>query len=102
MAFLTRPIRLGSLVRTLRRRVRLIGSPVQASLDTPVEGSSAAGMLGISGWAFSAAAPVVEVQACLDGTPPRAVRYGLARKDVVAAFLGKAPLKCGYQDLIPL
>jgi len=81
---------------------RQIESPVKAWLDAPLEGSSITDVLAISGWAFSTAAPVVEVQACLDGTPPRAVRCGLARKDVLAVFPRQAPLECGYEDLIPL
>src|SRR5256885_4128029 len=52
----------------------------KAWLDAPREGSTAGGVLAISGWAFSTAAPVVEVQARLDGTLPRALRYGIDRK----------------------
>src|SRR5256885_3740523 len=74
----------------------------KAWLDAPREGSTAGGVLAISGWAFSTAAPVVEVQARLDGTLPRALRYGMARNDVFAAFRGQAPLECGYEDVMPL
>jgi GT2 family glycosyltransferase/glycosyltransferase involved in cell wall biosynthesis len=76
-------------------------SPIEIMLELP-EGSSVAGAIEVSGWAFSRAGPVVEVSATVDGGAACSLRYGIARADVVVVFPDWAPLYCGYAGRVPI
>jgi GT2 family glycosyltransferase len=77
-------------------------SLIEASLDVPAEDSTVAGVVEVSGWAFSLDAPIVAVEASVDGTAASALQCGLERADVATAFPNRAPLQCGYHGQLSL
>jgi len=62
--------------------------PTLAAIEAPVAGASAAGAVVISGWALG---PKIEsVAIAIDGAAPQIAKYGAARPDVCALFVGYA------------
>ena len=91
--------------RRVRGRLRLPPPPTvfRGFVDMPAEGASVSGVIEVSGWVFSSAAPVVLVEAFLDDFYLGRLKYGVERADVSAAYPEEAPLACGYRDrLVPL
>ncbi|HEX8072766.1 MAG TPA: glycosyltransferase [Pyrinomonadaceae bacterium] len=87
----------------LGRRARLPVRPVfYGRVETPTEAASVVGELRIEGWVFSAAAPVVRVEAFLDDRYLGRLNYGLKRADVAAAYPALARAECGFSEVVPL
>jgi GT2 family glycosyltransferase len=80
-----------------RSRARLLKSTeVVGELESPGEGSLAPGSVEISGWAYSTAAPIVGIDAFIDGMPLGTLYYGQPRPDI-SAYPLELPLNCGYR-----
>lgn len=79
-----------------KSRTRLRNSAdVVGKLESPAEGSLAPGLVEISGWAHSTAAPIVGIEVFIDGMPLGNLDYGQLRPDV-SAYPFKIPINCGY------
>jgi O-antigen biosynthesis protein len=65
-------------------------------LESPAEASLVPGFVEISGWAHSSTAPIMEVEAFIDGVPLGALDFGRAREDV-SAYPSQTPINCGYR-----
>lgn len=81
---------------SLKSRTNLRDSAdVVGELESPAEASLAPGFVEISGWAHSTTAPIVGVEAFIDGIPLGTLFYGQARPDV-SAYPLQVPINCGY------
>ncbi|HEV7797948.1 MAG TPA: glycosyltransferase, partial [Pyrinomonadaceae bacterium] len=69
---------------------------ILGELESPVEGSVAPGYVEISGWAHSTAAPIVEIDAFIDGMPLGTLYHGQPRPDI-SAYPLQVPINCGYR-----
>lgn len=65
-------------------------------VEQPSEGARVSGLLEISGWVYSDAAPVVRVEAFLDTISLGTLRYGNPRVAVIAQQ-SPAPVNCKYE-----
>ena len=70
----------------------------QGAIDSPLEGSTVSQYLEVRGWVFSTAAPVVRVEAFLDGNYLGILRYGVERADVAEAYPLHGQSACGYAE----
>src|SRR5438067_2607606 len=69
------------------------------ALDSPEEGRTVTKYLEVRGWAYSAGARIVRVEAFLDTISLGALRYGRPRLDV-AAYPSQVPVNCGYEGVL--
>ncbi len=83
------------------KRIRRLPTPqiFEGVLDFPKSDNVNANLVEIYGWCYSAAAPVMLVQAFLDDVYLGIVRYGVERSDVAAVY-PKAPSACGYKERV--
>lgn len=69
-------------------------------VDAPRTGEITAGGLAVSGWAFSLRAPIVTIEALLDGISLGEICYGLPRHDVYSRFHYPAAARCGFEGTL--
>jgi O-antigen biosynthesis protein len=69
-------------------------------LDRPLPGAEVGPTLEVTGWAFSARAPIARVEAALGEAPPVLLPHGAARPDVAATY-GCDPA-CGFGGVLAL
>ena len=73
---------------------------IYGMIDTPVESSRMSGTVAVAGWAFSRVAPVIQVEAWIDGEAPVVLSYGIERADVAAAHPWRKLKACGYSGIL--
>lgn len=87
--------------RRYSRTILVAESPLDGAIDEPEEGQTIVEQLRLSGWALSTAAPILAVEASIDGIALGPIAYGFERADVVQAMPGQSD-RCGFADLLHL
>jgi GT2 family glycosyltransferase/SAM-dependent methyltransferase len=95
-------LRAGGAVLAASRRAARGGPHLLLAVDEPAEDGAARGSLRVCGWALSPAAPIVRVEALVDGVLVGRLPYGAHRPDVARDHAHPDAAFAGYAGEVPL